>query len=507
MSMGKGAIILPHGVLFRGNKEADIRRNLIERGLIKGIIGLPANLFYGTGIPACILVIDKENAHVRTGIFMIDASKGFRKDGPKNRLRAQDIHKIVDVFNKQLEVKSYSRMVPVSEIGSPSNHYNLNIPRYIDSREPEDLHDLDAHLNGGIPNRDINALNEYWTIFPSLRRELFKSSGRAGYSEARFETQQVKDVILCHEEFQAYKQQLRGIMDSWRKTHESLLRDVAYPTRSPKSIIHTLSEDLLARFSDQPLLDPYDIYQQLMDYWQDVMQDDVYLIAADGWLEAARPRRIIQDKTKKVKETPDLIVKRQKYKMDLVPPALIVESSFPEEQAETERLQATKEAAARRLAEFIEEHSGEDGLLEEATNDRGKVTKSGVKTAYKALPNPDSEEEGNALLNCWVLMGEDSQASKTLREAKATLNLKVLNTYAKLDELEIKRLVVEDKWFASISKAITAALEDQGHQLAIRVGDLTDRYAKTLRQMERDVEDFKARVGEHLQTLALEWAE
>jgi type I restriction enzyme M protein len=181
-STGKGAIILPHGVLFRGNKEADIRRNLVQRGLIKGIIGLPANLFYGTGIPACIIVIDKENAHARTGIFMIDASKGFIKDGNKNRLRAQDIHRIVDVFTKQIEVPRYSRMVPVSEIASPANDYNLNIPRYIDSSDPEDLHDLDAHLNGGIPDRDIAALQPYWDVFPSLRNELFQPNGRPGDS-------------------------------------------------------------------------------------------------------------------------------------------------------------------------------------------------------------------------------------------------------------------------------------------------------------------------------------
>ncbi len=238
-SKGKGAIILPHGVLFRGNKEADIRRNLIERGLIKGIIGLPANLFYGTGIPACILVIDKENAHVRTGIFMIDASKGFLKDGPKNRLRAQDIHRIVDVFNKQIEAKGYSRMVPIAEIAGPANNYNLNIPRYIDSREPEDLHDLDAHLNGGIPNRDIDALGAYWTVFPSLRQTLFKSNGRAGYSDARFETQQVKDVILAHEEFASYEQQVVGIFDTWRQTHKSLLRGIE-DTPPPSAYPHPL---------------------------------------------------------------------------------------------------------------------------------------------------------------------------------------------------------------------------------------------------------------------------
>ena len=158
-SRGKGAIILPHGVLFRGNREADIRRNLIRRGFIKGIIGLPANLFYGTGIPTCILVIDKAYAGARQGIFMIDASRGFLKEGNKNRLRAQDIHRIVDVFNRQIELPRYSRMVPVAEIAGPANDDNLNIPRYVDSSEPEDLHDLGAHLRGGIPDRDLDALD------------------------------------------------------------------------------------------------------------------------------------------------------------------------------------------------------------------------------------------------------------------------------------------------------------------------------------------------------------
>ena len=207
-SGGKGAIILPHGVLFRGNREADIRRNLIRRGFIKGIIGLPANLFYGTGIPACILVIDKEDADARRSIFMIDASRGFRKDGNKNRLRAQDIHRIVDVFNRQIELPRYSRMVPVAEIAGPANDDNLNIPRYVDSSEPEDLHDLDAHLRGGIPDRDLDALDSYWTVFPSLRPALFEGNGRAGYSAARVDPPQVKATIIRSAEFKSYQQQV-----------------------------------------------------------------------------------------------------------------------------------------------------------------------------------------------------------------------------------------------------------------------------------------------------------
>ncbi len=157
-SKGKAAVILPHGVLFRGGSEAEIRKNLIKKGYIKGIIGLPANLFFGTGIPACLIVIDKENADNRKAIFMVDASKGFMKDGPKNRLRDQDIHKIVDTFNKQQETTKYSRIIPVTEI--EEKEYNLNIPRYIDSQEEEDLQDIACAFKRRHTFADINALSK-----------------------------------------------------------------------------------------------------------------------------------------------------------------------------------------------------------------------------------------------------------------------------------------------------------------------------------------------------------
>ena len=202
-SIGKAAVIMPHGVLFRGNAEAAIRKELLKRGYIKGIIGLPANLFYGTTIPACIVVLDKEHAGGRTGVFMIDASKGSVKDGNKNRLRPQDIHKIVDTFTKHIDIDRYSRMVPLSEIADPKNDYNLNIPRYIDSSEPEDLQDLTAHLHGGIPDRDLDLLSHYWDAFPQLRNQLFKSN-RPGYSDLTLEVSQVQQAILDSAEFQKF---------------------------------------------------------------------------------------------------------------------------------------------------------------------------------------------------------------------------------------------------------------------------------------------------------------
>ncbi len=503
-SKGKGAIILPHGVLFRSNREADIRRNLIRRGLIKGIIGLPANLFYGTGIPACILVIDKENAHARTGIFVIDASKGFLKDGNKNRLRSQDIHQIVDVFNKRTELPRYSRMVPVAEVAGPANDYNLNIPRYIDSSEPKDLHDLDAHLNGGIPNRDIEALGAWWDHFPSLRKALFKHN-RKGYSKARIDASQVKSTILGHDEFQVYEKRVTGIFDTWGKRHKRRLAGVQVGSH-PREIIGILSEDLLARFADLPLLSRYDIYQRLLDYWDEMMQDDVYLIAADGWVEAAKPRGIIENKEKKIKETPDLTIKRKKYKMDLVPPTLIVARYFATERAAIKALQAKQETAARELEEFVDEHTGEEGLLEDATNDRGKITAGGVKDRLKAIQDElESDDERGALTDCLTLIEAEDEAGKAVKEAQTSLDQKVLDRYATLTEVQIKTLVVENKWFASIRIAIEGEVQRLTQQLAGRVKELEERYARPLPELERKVQAFSGKVEEHLKKMRLVW--
>jgi type I restriction enzyme M protein len=509
-SKGKGAIILPHGVLFRGNKEAGIRRNLVSRGLIKGIIGLPANLFYGTGIPACIVVIDKENAHARTGIFMIDASKGFIKDGNKNRLRAQDIHKIVDVFNRQVEMPRYSRMVPVSEIASPANDYNLNLPRYIDSSEPEDLHDLDAHLNGGIPNRDIDALDAYWKVFPSLRAALFKDNGRPGYSDARVETNEVKPTILACREFTKFSEQIKKVMDAWCEAHEPRLKALKV-NDLPREVINALSEDLLARFTNQPLLDRYNVYQRLMDYWAETMQDDVYLIAGDGWIEAAKPRGIVEDKERKIKETPDLAIGRKKYKMHLVPPALVVARYFAEEQEAIDELQIAHDTAAHELEEFIEENSGEDasgekGLLVDAMNEKDRITKASVKARLKAIEREaEGDKERNALTDCLALMEAESEAGRALRDAQAELDEEVLAQYPKLSEAQIKTLVVDDKWFTTIRTAIDDEVQQVTEHLTGRVKVLEERYATPLPQLTDEVAALAARVNGHFEKMGAVW--
>ena len=536
-STGKGAIILPHGVLFRGNNEADIRRNLIQRGLIKGIIDLPANLFYGTGIPACILVIDKENAHARTGIFMIDASKSFLKDGNKNRLRSQDIHKIVDVFNKQTVLPRYSRMVPVAEVASPANDYNLNIPRYIDSSEPEDLHDLNAHLNGGIPNRDLDALGDYWTVFPLLRQALFRGNGREGYSEARVETAHVKTVILGHRDFQAYEQRVAGIFDEWRKAHDPILRGLSI-NDLPRTVIQTLSEDLRTHFMDLPLLDPYNVYQRLMDYWDETMQDDMYLVTEDGW-QAGRTLRSAYDK-----ETPDFSIKKGqktfKYVGELVPVSLVIARFFADSQQELERLEVEVTKSAHRKEEFEEEHGTDDGALtglegkngitKRNVQQRAMELKEAIQRAYpegtpendqaksikratfgdshwtKTIRDEDDLFEELDILHDYLQIVKDAaDRKKEHKQELDTFYKSVIAKYGKLTETQIKTLVVEDKWFASIRDATENEVQRLTQQLAERVKELEKRYARPLPELEREVEAFSVKVEEYLRKMGVEW--
>ena len=293
--------------------------------------------------------------------------------------------------------------------------------------------------------------------------------------------------------------QVSDVLDSWRETHESLLKGLDTGA-NPRDIIHTLSEDLLARFINLPLLDTYDIYQRLMDYWDEVMQDDVYLIADDGWVDAAKPRGIIEDKEKKIKETPDLTIKRNKYKMDLISPGLIVARYFAADQAMIEALQVDQETAATRgVEEFVEEHMGEEGLLRDAANDKGKVTKIGVTTRLKIIRDePDSDEERDALTRCLDLIGIESRASKAVRDNQSALDQKVLTRYAMLTETEIKTLVVEDKWFASIYADIQEEVQRLTQQLTGRIKELDERYARPLPELEREVDVFSAKVEGHL---------
>ena len=505
-STGKGAVIHPHGVLFRGGAEAAIRIEIVKRGLIKGIIGLPANLFYGTGIPACILVLDKENAHARKGIFMIDASRGFIKDGNKNRLRDQDIHRIVDTFNRQVEIPKYSRMVPLSEISDPKNAFNLNLPRYIDSTEPEDLQDIDGHLRGGIPDRDIDDLDRYWRIFPRLRPLLFESAGHPGFSRLKLPVAEIKAAIFGHAEFTAFNASVTTLFSQWKAANAPRLAGIAKDDH-PKALIDTLSEDLLETFRKAPLLDPYDVYQHLMDYWTEAIQDDVYMIVSDSWKEAAKPRLIVEDKDRKTKEKPDFTVGKQKFKADLIPVPVLVARYFAAEQAAIESLESEAAAIAQSMEEMAEEHGGDEGLLAEVKNDKGKVTRAAVTARIKEIKD-DTEfsDELNVLTEYLALIEKETDINSRIKDAQKALEAKVAAKYGKLTEDEIKTLVVDNKWLAAIAAAVQGALDRVSQTLTGRIRELAERYAVPLPLLTKEVETLAARVDEHLKKMGAVWS-
>ncbi|GAC54476.1 type I restriction-modification system subunit M [Gordonia amicalis] len=504
-SAGKGAIILPHGVLFRGHAEAGIRKRLLQHGFIKGIIGLPANLFYGTGIPACIVILDKENAVGRTGVFMIDASKGFIKDGNKNRLRSQDIHKIVDTFNNQREDDRYSRMVPMSEIADPKNDYNLNIPRYIDSSEPEDLQDLHAHLHGGIPDRDLDLLDDYWKAFPQLRAQLFRPN-RPGYWDLTIDVSAVQQAILDAPGFHKLRDEARGIVDDWFASHRDALAGITADTK-PNELITTIGDDLLARFKSMPLLDEYDVYEQLMNYWHDTMHDDVYLIMADGWLNAAKPRKTIEDKERKLSETPDLVVgsgrSATKYKMDLIPPALIVARYFSDEQAKVDELTAAAEETTRAVDEYVEEHTVEDGLLADAMED-DKITKALVAARLKAIKTSGDPAEIKALQHATRLYNAEAAAKKAVKDAQGDLDLATLKKYGNLTEKDVKTLVLGDKWRETVVRRVAAEAESLTLHLVARIRQLGERYDDTVNRLDIELERLDAKIIGHLAAMGVQ---
>jgi type I restriction enzyme M protein len=505
-STGKAAVILPHGVLFRGNAEASIRKQLLKRGYIKGIIGLPPNLFYGTGIPACIVILDKADAEARTGVFMVDASRGFMKDGPKNRLRSQDIHKIVDVFNRQIELERYSRMVPLEEIADATNDYNLNIPRYIDSSELEDLQDLHAHLHGGIPERDLDALSSYWDAFPSLRATLFKPN-RPGYSDLAIDVCDVQQVVLDSSEFKAFATTVSGKVDQWFASHRPILQGLNEHTL-PQELSGRIGDDLLARFKSAPLLDEYDVYEQLMTYWHNVIHDDVFLIMNDGWVDAAKPRRTIEDKDRKISETPDLVIgsgkSTTKYKMDLISPVLVVTRYFAEQQAYVDELNTKAEETARQIEEYTEEHAAEDGLLADAMDD-DKITKAlataRLKEAKREGTDPD---EIKALEHLISLYDAESAAKKAAKETQAALDLATLKKYVELSEHDIKQLVLDDKWAATITQRIAGEVNSLTLALVDRIQQLGERYAETVGALAADLENLDAKVAQHLAEMGVE---
>ena len=558
---GKAAVILPHGVLFRGNAEASIRKALIKKGFIKGIIGLPPNLFYGTGIPACIIVIDKENAEKRKGIFIIDASKDFIKDNDKNRLRERDIYKITTVFNNKKELPYYSRFVFIDEI--EQNDYNLNIPRYIQNGTSEEVQNIEAHLRGGIPSEDIENLSAYWDTFPKLKSSLFKPL-RHDFCSLVAEKDSLYGVIEDDKDFSNYADIIETAFEKWKRKAKKHLTSITNDTK-PKELIRLLAELLIKEYESVHLIDKYDVYEVLLSYWNNTMSDDVYLIMQDGYSVI----REIDIFTKASTNKNDGKEKTIETGWDgkVIPKGLVIEMFFLKEKTEIDKIEKVIDTVQGELNEILE-NIDEDSVINEcltdkknldktllnlkiseirsfiindeikalvelqnsekpkkkevlayitknplcknAVTDKGTITTASINNRIEeirdALSVPEEHAEDYALLckaqNKSELIEENTKLLKALRTA---LDERVRKHYANLSDEECIKLLLDLKWFRSISNGIYELYEAVNHHLSERIGELAERYDQTLPELEKETALLENKVKSHLQKMGFVW--
>ncbi len=453
---GRGACILPHGVLFRGNAEYDIRKHIVKQHYIKGIIGLPPNIFFGTGIPASIIIIDKKKKDNRKGIFFIDAKDGFKKDGAKNRLREQDIKRIVDAWDAQQPIDHYCRLVEWDEI--ERNDYNLNIPRYIQPKDTDIQHDIEAHLHGGLPAYDVEGMQEYWKACPSLKMTLF-NKGNNGYYSLKSEKADIAKTIEQDPSYKSQNERFSALLDEWKSEIMPQMKAIGQGAR-PKKLIAEWSASLLNKaLGHSGLVDAYEVYDVLLNYWADVMQDDCYMIANDGWTYP----EIRAVKSAKGK---DKAIMYDEIVCDLLPVNILLTEYFTKETAEIADLSAQIEQKQAAL----------DELLEAAGDDEDEQNEVKKSAEYKKIDK------------------EKSAFNKTLKEKRTDLTDAVVRKYAALTEDEIRMLVVERKWLASVVNGCEALMQNVTHQIASDVTALAERYETTLSNTEAHVKDLEQQV-------------
>lgn len=564
-STGKAAVILPHGVLFRGNAEATIRQKIIDKGWIKGIISLPPNLFYGTGIPACIIVIDKEGAKNRSGIFMIDASKGYIKEGSKNRLREQDIYRIVTTFNEKITTDpKYARFVLNKEIKG-KNEYNLNISRYIDSSDSEDIQDIYAHIHGGIPIADIDALEHFWKVFPSLKDELFDVFSE-GYYKLNVEEDVIRQTIYSNEEFIAYGEKIDEAFSNWRNYADAKLKNLRTDI-STKDLIVKLAQSILREFEDLSLINKYDVYQILLAYWNEELSDDVSMIISDeAGYGAARKTENIMKETKKTDANGNPKLKVVGWEGKLIPKKLIISALFSEEKramddlmefvAETDsRLMSLIEESAENSAfsEVIEggkvkskeirkkmneimshvhtplidglvklqnmlpmkkkeyvEYINNNIILEVAYTDKRTVTKTSVAYALgiarSEAPVPDVyADDYKELKAAFKLAKKSEESTKLIKEMDKELDEKARKRYLTLTDDEIIELLINKKWYDTIGVGINELYATISYQLSDRIIELSKRYKNPLPNIMKQTADCEIEVKKYLERMGFTW--
>jgi type I restriction enzyme M protein len=486
---GRGACILPHGVLFRGHAEREIRKHLVKKRIIAGIVGLPPNLFFGTGIPAAILLLDKRGAASREGIFFIDAKEGFRKDGAKNRLREQDIRRIVDAWRARADIPHYARFVPWAEI--EAKDFNLNIPRYVIARDTAPIQDLDGHLRGGISAAELDAFASIWSAFPDLRGRLFAPL-REGYFSLVVPPDGLVAVIDGSPSVSALRAKTDSIFAEWRERARPAIAPA--PDATPKVVVDALASSILDAFRLHPVLDAYDVYGAFMDYALETLRDDLYLLCAGSWAAAREIEVLKRARGGTVTDFEGAIVPKMLVQRRFLPDALV---------AAEKAAAATTEAEAA-LESFLEvdRDKGEDSLFHEPDDDGdGLVPRS--DRDIKADPDIPATDKAAFFAR--------KKALKDAKDAQKTADKSLLDAtiarYAALSEDECRTLVLDDKWFATLERSVLSLYDARIQDFVSSLRALHDRYKDTLPALEAAAERTKADVHKVLHSLGFNWEE
>lgn len=506
---GKAGIILPHGVLFRGNAEETIRIEVLKKKYIKGIVSLPANLFYGTGIPACIIIIDKEDADSREGIFLIDASDGYKKDGNKNRLREQDIEKIVQTFVSGKTIKGYSSFVKYSDI-IENNAGNLNVPRYIQKIDNSLPQNIAAHLKGGIPGTDVDSLKRLWDISPALKNEIFTCvDERSDVYKLAIPSNEIEGVIgadACVTEEK--KNEIEMIFSSWKSDVKDTLLGIDSDV-NPKALIKTISMMILRDYENARLLDNYDVYDCLMNYWNEKLQDDVYVIKASGYevgreIEYEYAQKKSKDENGE-KITIDDTSKVKSFEGALIPREIIEKEYYVDELDNLNRLAEKSSELESELDVMREEESGEDGLFNEVLNEKGDgIPKARLKKRIKELDGCNTEEL-DALKMYANKLSEKEKSDKEYKAKRKELDAMVEEKYSKLSLDEIKHLLFDAKWMAKLESDLCDEVEQVLNTLSSKVMLIAKRYEYTLGEIEERTAKSKEAVVSALERMGYTW--
>ena len=435
---------------------------------------------------------------------MIDASHDYIKDGNKNRLRERDIYKIVTTFNEQItDDPKYARFVENDEIKG-KNDYNLNIPRYIDSSIPEDEQDINAHLHGGIPAVDVDSMSRYWSLFPNLKSKLF-SPLREGYYRLNVEKDEVRDIVYNDEEFSTYADQIDNAFADWQQAVDADLRGID-ETVDVKQFIVDLAKKLIDRYEHIELVDPYDVYEVLLSYWQTTMSDDVFLLKYDGYEAGREIEYDIEVKEKKKGNTTEKKEVIRGWDGKLIPKTIIERVYFLTERAKIDEAQHIAEETQSRLDELVEEQTGDEGYLKEYLNDKDKLDDKQIVARLKKLKTerPDSEEY-QIFCNYTNLSKTLKDQNKIVKDLYAALDAEIKDLYPLLTVDEVKDLLVNRKWYYTVFDGIKALYAATSHRMASRVTELAERYENTLPELEAAVSDYEAKVRKHLERMGFTW--